>query len=328
MGKKIFLLFMAITLVAGLGVTSGCFGVKRGVAEVVAIDLVPQTANFAASVNLSRILADEDVRDAINGITASLEEPKTVNELLDLAKEETGVDFRNFSEVLIFGDFGNKDYLGAIEKGKFDQAALLTSIGNAVGEQLSATDYRGYQLYTSPSNKAAICFLTGDTLIGGSTAVVKDAIDVKEGAPSLDEPTYDTYKAMGDAWVKIALGVPAETTGEIAEGVPLALKFLQNMEAIGFSFNKVGDNLSFQLKLLFLDSASAGDAKGMFDIIKGMLALAPDVPGEVAEIVNRLNVVQSESWVTLSFEATKAEIQAWAHALAPALQPGLEKVVP
>lgn len=324
MRKKLILLFMAITLVAGLGAVSGCRGVGK-TAEVVAIDLVPQTANFAASVNLNRVLADTDVQDVIGELTADLGEPKTFDELLNLAKEETGVDFRDFSEMLVFGEIGNTDYIGAIAKGSFNQAALITSIKNATGEDLSATDYKGYQIYSSPSDKAAICFITSDTLIGGSTAIVKDAIDVKEGAPSLDEPIYDTYKAMGDAWVTAALGVPAEATAELGEAVPLAMAFFQNMEAVGFSFNKVGDNLSFQLKVLFIDSASAGDAKGMFDLVKGMVAMTSDVPREVSEMLDRLNVVQSDAWLILSLEATKAEIQAWAQALAPALQPEIQQ---
>jgi len=330
MRKKLILLFMAITLVAGLGAVSGRRGVgKTGAGEVTAIDLVPQTANFAASVNLNRVLADADVQDVIGELTADLGEPKTFDELLNLAKEETGVDFRDFSEMLVFGEIGNTDYIGAIAKGSFNQAALITSIKNATGEELSATDYKGYQIYSSPSNKAAICFITSDTLIGGSTAIVKDTIDVKEGAPSLDAPIYDTYKAMGDAWVTAALGVPAEaragTTAELSETVPFAMAFLQNMETVGFSFNKAGDNLSFQLKVLFIDSASAGDAKGMFDLVKGMVAMTSDVPPEVSEMLDRLNVVQSDAWLILSLEATKAEIQAWAQTLALALQPGIQQ---
>lgn len=327
MRKKLILLFMAITLVAGLGAVSGCRGVGK-TAEVVAIDLVPQTANFAASVNLNRVLADADVQDVIGELTADLGEPKTFDELLNLAKEETGVDFRDFSEVLVFGEIGNTDYIGAIAKGFFNQAALITGIKNATGEDLSATDYKGYQIYSSSNNKAAICFITSDTLIGGSTAIVKDTIDVKEGAPSLDKLIYDTYKAMGDGWVTIALGVPAEATAELGETVPLAMAFLQNMEAVGFSFNKAGDNLSFQLKVLFLDSASAGDAKGMFDLVKGMVAMASDVPPEVSEMLDRLNVVQSDAWLILSLEATKAEIEDWVQGLAPALQPGIQKAAP
>lgn len=330
MRKKLILLFMAITLVAGSGAVSGCRGVgKTGTGEVTAIDLVPQTANFAGNVNLNRVLADADVQDVISEIAASAGQPKTFDEILNLAKEETGVDFRDFSEVLVFGEIGNTDYIGAIAKGSFNQAALITSIKNATGEDLSATDYKGYQIYSSPSNKVAICFITSDTLIGGSTAIVKDTIDVKEGAPSLDEPIYDTYKAMGDAWVTMALGVPAEATAELGEAVPLAMAFLQNMEAIGFSFNKAGDNLSFQLKVLFIDSASAGDAKGMFDLVKGMVAMTSDVPPEVSEMLDRLNVVQSDAWLTLSLEATKAEIEAWAQGLVPTLfQPGALKPAP
>jgi len=316
MGKKVIFLFMAIVLVAGLGGVIGC-ETEKGIA---AIDLVPQTANLAASVNLNRIFADEDVLDIINEIAANLEEPKTVDELLDQVKEKAGVDLRDFSEVLVFGDFESEDYLGAIVKGDFDQAALIDSIESAIGEELSSSDYKGYEIYSSPSDERAVCFLSSDTILVGSRVAVKDAIDVKEGAPSLDEPIYGTYNALGDAWFTVAAEVPAEAMAEIPEEVPPGLRAFRNIEAIGFSFNKIGVNLSFQLKLLFPDSASAEDAKGAFDALKDMLAFVPDIPEEAMEIVDRLVMSQSGSWLTISLEATKAEIRDWARDLGTAFQ--------
>ena len=320
MGRKIVFLFLAIALVVGLSTVLGCEEEKAEKRGIAAIDLVPRTANIAASINLNRIFADADVLDIINQIAANLEEPKTVDELLDDVIEETGIDIRDFSEVLIFGDFESEEYFGAIVKGDFDQAVLIDSIESAIGEELSSSDYKGYQIYSSRSNEAAICFLSSNTILVGSRAAVKDAIDVKEGAPSLDEPIYDTYSALGDAWVKLAMEVPAEAMSEIPEEFPPGLESFQNMEAIGLSFNKVGINLSFQLKLLFPDNASAEDARGAFDALIGMFAFVPGLPEEVMEIVDRLNVGQSGSWVTVSFAATKAEIRAWVRDLGSAFE--------
>ena len=316
MGKKVVLFFIAIALVAGLGGVIGC-GEAKGIA---AIDLVPQTADFAASVNLNRIFADDDVMDIINEIAANLEEPKTVDELLDQVQEETGIDLRDFSEVLIFGEIESENYFGIIVKGDFDQEALIESIESAAGEELPSSDYRGYQIYSLDNNEAALCFLSSNTILGGNRVAVKDAIDVEKGAPSVDEPIYDTYNALGDAWVKVAMEMPAEVMGEIPEELPIGFASFQEIEAIGISFNKVGANLSLQLKLLFTDNASAEDAKGAFDALTGILAFLPDLPDEVMEIVDRLNVDQSGSWITVSFEATKAEIQAWAQDLGPVFQ--------
>jgi hypothetical protein len=235
-------------------------------------------------------------------------------------EEEAGIDLRDFSEVLIFGDFESEDYLGAIVKGDFDQTILIDSIENAVGEELSASDYKGYQIYNIPDQEMAICFLSSNTILGGSRAAVKDAIDVKEGAPSLGKPTYDTYSVLGDAWVKVAAEVPAEAMDEMPEELPPGFNTFLDIQAIGLSFNKVGVNLSLQLKLLFPNSANAEDAKGAFDALKGMLAFIPDLPGEATEIVDRLNVEQSGSWLTISVEATKAEIRGWVQDLGSALQ--------
>jgi len=320
MGRKVVFLFLAIALLAGLSAVLGCEAEKAEKKGIAAIDLVPQTANIAASVDLNRIFADDDVLDIINQIAANLEEPKTVDELLAQVEEEAGIDLRDFFEVLIFGDFESEDYLGAIVKGDFEQEALIGSIENAVGEELSASDYKGYQIYNIPDQEMAICFLNSNTILGGSRAAVKDAIDVKEGAPSLGKPIYDTYSVLGDAWVKVAAEVPAEAMDEMPEELPPGFNTFLDMQAIGLSFNKVGVNLSLQLKLLFPNSANAEDAKGAFDALKGMLAFIPDLPGEATEIVDRLNVEQSGSWLTISFEATKAEIRGWVQDLGPALQ--------
>ena len=325
MGRKVVFLFLVIALVAGLSAVLGCEEEKAEQEGIAAIDLVPQTANIAASVDLNRIFADDDVLDIINQIAANLEEPKTVDELLEMVIEETGIDLRDFSEVLIFGDFESEDYFGAIAKGDFDQSALINSIENAIGEELSASDYKGYQIYNIPIQGApdmniAVCFLNSDTILGGSRVAVKDAIDVNEGAPSLGKPIYDTYNVLGDAWVKMATEMPAEAMGEIPEGLPPGFGTFLGMQTIGFSFNKVGVKLSLQLKLLYSSSASAEDAKGTLDALKGMLAFIPDLPGEATEIVDILKVEQSGSWLTVSFEATTAEIRDWVHDLGPSLQ--------
>jgi len=321
MGRKVVLIFLAIALVAGLSAIMGCQETEKAEQEgIAAIDLVPRTANIAASVDLNRIFADDDVLDIINQIVANLEEPKTIDELLEMVIEETGIDLRDFSELLLFVDFESEDYFGAIAKGDFDQAALINSIENAIGEELSASDYKGYQIYNIPVQEMAICFLNSDTILGGSRVAVKDAIDVKEGAPSLGKPIYDTYNVLGNAWVKMATEMPAEAMEEIPEGLPPGFGTFLGMQTIGFSFNKVGVKLSLQLKLLYSSSASAEDAKGTLDALKGMLAFIPDLPGEATEIVDILKVEQSGSWLTVSFEATTAEIRDWVHDLGPSLQ--------
>jgi len=52
----------------------------------------------------------------------------------------------------------------------------------------------------------------------------------------------------------------------------------------------------------------------------GMLSFMTDLPSEATEIMDRLNVTQSGPWVTVSFAATKAEIEDWARDLESAFQ--------
>lgn len=323
MFKKTVFLFMAIALAAVSAVGIGCTPQKG----IPAIDLVPQQANFVVDVNLYRIFSDPDVLDLISEIGAKLEEPKTIDELLDQLEQKTGIDLRDFSKILVFGDTEFEHYVGAIVKGDFDQEALIDSIESRFDEEMISSSYKDYPLYliTHEGEDLAISLLDDNSIALGATVTVKDVIDVKEGASPLGEPLRTTYDALGNVWAKAAVEMPTQAVEMIGE-VPLpGLEAFQNIEAIGFSFNKKGVNLSFQLKLLFPSSASAEDARGAFDALTGILAFVPNLPDEVVEIVDRLNVSQSSSWVTVSFEATKSEIRAWTWALGPAFG-GMESI--
>jgi len=315
--KKIVFLFMAIALAAISAVGIGCTSQDGAPA----IDLVPRQANLVADVNLHQIFSDADVLDLVSEIGANLEEPKTIDELLDQLEQRTGIDLGDFSRALVFSDTEFENYVGVILEGDFEQTALTDNIEGRLGEEMITTSYKGYELYlvTDEDEDLAISLLDDSSIALGATVAVKDVIDVKEGASSLGEPLRTTYDALGDVWIKAALEMPTEVMGAIGE-VPIpGLETLQNIETIGLSFDKKEVNLSFQLKLLFPSISDAENARGALNALKGMLAFVPNLPDEVVEIVGSLNVSQNDSWVTVSFEATKSEIRAWAWALEPLL---------
>jgi len=308
MVKKTAFLFMVIALVAVSVVGIGC-GAEKGTP---AIDLVPQKANFAADVNLYRIFIDPDVLHLVNEIGAKLEEPKSVDELLDQVKQKTGIDIRDFSKIMIFGATEFERYVGAIVKGDFDQVALIYSIESAFGEKMTPTSYKGYQLYliTHEDEEVAICLLDENSIALGATVTVEDVIDVKEGATGLSGPVYEAYASLDDAWFKMAAEVPKEAMGDITFGdIPIPLKVFEDVRAAGFSFDKSGQALSAQFKLYFSTSESADAAGEAITSLMDLIKFLPNVSPEILDILQGLKVSVSGAWVTISLETTVAELR-------------------
>jgi hypothetical protein len=289
-----------------------------------AIDLAPQEANFVAGVQISKILTDEDIIEAYNEAEKPPEFPQTFDEALDWVEDEIGLDPRDFSEALIFGDIESEDYFGGIVKGTFVEEELIASIEEATGEEMPTIAYNDYQIYiiTEGAQELGICFLGNDTIAVGPVDAVKDVIDVKKGDKErLSGPVYDTYNKLGEAWIKGALEVPGETMGEIPEGgVPIGLAAFEDLEVMGFSFNKAGESLFIQVKLYFSDAESAADAEEMISSMMSLLPLMPDVPPEIVALLDELSVSLSDSWVTISLETTMTEIEELMEAMSTATE--------
>lgn len=79
------------------------------------IDQVPAGSTIAASVDVESLLADQDVRETANDL---IEEygiaSASVGSLLDRAEQESGLDPRELTEVLAFGDYDRPDRFAAV----------------------------------------------------------------------------------------------------------------------------------------------------------------------------------------------------------------------
>lgn len=285
------------------------------------LGLVPDDANFVASTKINEILTDPDIIAFYSEVYSALGEdvgmPATLDEALDELEAESGIDPRDFSEVLIFGDSESDDYFGGVIKGTFDAEALIESMEEAFGEEAAISTYKGYQIYTITveGESVAICFLSADTIVVGLETLVRDVIDVKEGdKASLSGPVYDTYVALGDVWIKGAGEIPEGVIGEMPEEEELPdLEAFEDMEVVGFGLDKA----SLQVKLCFSSAGSAAAAESALiglrslaiQAIEEVLAeMAPDdVPPELVEWLeelpdwlNSISISQSGSWVTIT----------------------------
>ena len=285
--------------------------------ELTAIELVPQAANLIANIEVGQIINDPDFRDAYNKSMKEPGQPQTVEEGLNEIIRETGVDLRDFSRAIVFGDIATLDqdnYFAVIVEGTFNEPQFIGNIEQKAGEEFVTISYKGYELYTDEEEEFAIAFLTDRMILLGTTKAVEDAIDVSKGdREQVSGTILDTYNRLGDALIKFAFECPEEARRSIREEalpseIPISLEPFADIDMIGFALNKTADTVTAQIDSHFLSVDAAVDAKdtlsGAISLLKGML----EVP-EIKELLGKVQVSVTDSWLTIAFEITLSEIE-------------------
>lgn len=308
--KKLFswLLLLALMLVTAAGCKAP---------ELTAIELVPQDANLIASIEVSKIINDQDLRNAYDEAKKEPGQPQTVEEALNELVKEAGIDLRDFSQVVIFADIATLEqagYLGFIAEGTFDKKQFIDNIEEKTGEEFTTSDYKGYKLYVDKKEEAGIAFLSDRMLLLGTTKAVKDAIDVSKGdRKQVSGIILDVYNRLGDALIKFAFELPEEAREALTEElvpseIPISLEPFADIDILGFALNKEAETITIQITPHFLSKDSAQDAKdtlsGAISLFKGML----QVP-EIKELLGKIEVSVTDSWLTIAFEITLSEIE-------------------
>jgi hypothetical protein len=279
------------------------------------IELVPQDANFIASIQLSKILDDQDFIDAYNEAEKSADQPQTVDEALDKIVEETGIDLRDFSEGLIFGDIANigtGNYFGIIVEGSFNEATFIGNIEARTGEDFTTSDYKGYKLYTSGDAEMAIAFLSEQMILLGSPKAVKDSIDVSKGERSqLSGQVLVTYSQLGDGLMKAVFRIPEDVRrglGEdMAADLPFSLQSFTDTDLVGFVYDKEGEAITIRIDAHFVSTTSATDAK---DTLAGAITLLKGMSQEpaVKELLDAIQITVSGSTLSIALETNMTQL--------------------
>ena len=95
-------------LLLGILLLLGCGAAKETDPE----RLVPAGSTVVGKIRVAEILKDADLAALFESIPKGGDDPQTVDDALDQAFEEIGVDIRQFSDVVFFGD------LSRVEEGK------------------------------------------------------------------------------------------------------------------------------------------------------------------------------------------------------------------
>jgi hypothetical protein len=314
MGLKKLLSWLLV-LVLMLATVAGCKASGPN-----AIELVPQGANLIARIQVSRIINDQDLRNAYDEAEKEPGQPQTFEEALDEIDNETGIDLHDFSQAVIFADITTIEqasYLGVIIEGSVAEEQFIDNIEDKMGAEFTTSDYKGYKLYTIYTDEEAefvIAFLSDSMLLLGTTEAVKDAIDVSKGdVEPVGGIILDAYNRLGDALIKLAFEFPEEEREALAEGfvpseTPISLESFADIDMIGFSINKEADTITTKIESHFLSIDSAQDAKdalsGAISLFKGLLQ-----DPEIKELLGKMEVTATDSWMTIALELTVSEIE-------------------
>ena len=320
MKRVILLLLMVLLLVVSPLI--GCSNSNGG--AINPVGLVPKNANVVGHVDLSKILPDNDLTGIYDKVPKDSSYPQTFDDALAKLKEEYNIDLKNFKEGVFFGDIsGSKEqgnYFGVIIEGTFNKSDLIAAIQSATGTELSTINYKDYEIHTDELQESAIAFLSDNMLVMGAMQPVKDVIDVKKGdGAALSGTVSDTYNKLGDALIKVAVAVPPNVgegkLGESASQVLGDLSAFDKVKSVGMTLSKNNESVALDVKLCCADSDSAQSIEqsinGLITLVKFLMAMSEDQQQNQAldTLLNKVEVVRSDSCVNITVNATLAEIE-------------------
>lgn len=306
MKLQFFALFCALALVAGCTVPGA--GEKN---------LVPAKADFVLTMKVADFFADSDVQGIMKEQSDDLEEQ------LEQAYEETGMDVKKMTKIVMFGEsssFGgigsgsSSGYAAGIIYGKFDQAAVISKLKD---KELKEDSYEGVTIYVSDSgySESATAFVEG-TIVAGTTEAVKDVIDVSKGkAKALDDADLNAVAKNIDTsgMLTVVAKIPEEARDQIAQssssGSPINTQAFSKLKTVGLSFNKQGSAIDFKVAMLADDASSAGKIS---DVLDGAISMGKGIveSGSAIEaVLEKTKVESSGEMVKISISTTKQELE-------------------
>jgi hypothetical protein len=200
-----------------------------------------------------------------------------------------------------------------IAEGTFVEKQFIQNIQDKTGKTLSATDYKGNQLYTDGGNQYTLVFFSSSMLVFGTPQAVKDCIDVHKGDKQpLTGVIIDTYNKLGSSTLRAASAIPAGASKGLENKIPsssaTSTAALSKMDVLGLSLNIGLEDVTVNLDLHFLDATSAQDSK---DTISGAISLLKGTTtnAELKTLLGEIKFSASDVWLISSLKTTLSDLQ-------------------
>lgn len=299
--KRISFLLVPVLLIALLA-SFACGGddengsADKGISEAKAIaplKLVPEKAGLVASLDVARIMADQELIALMKEFVQSVGEEDDAQESFNMILDTVGKDVK---QGVIFADISNMDaedgsagiLLTGVEKGKF-----ITAWETAAKEKLEVSQYNNQEIYTDSEADITLAFLGKDGVVIGSEQGVRDVIDVSQGkSPALKGKLLERHDGLGAGLVKLAVEVPPgaleKGLGEAEGMLPLDLSMFKDIQAVTLTAHRAGQSIAISTGLHFASKESAEGFKGLLSVVTGMLGSGAikDIPPEAKGLVD------------------------------------------
>ncbi len=279
-------------------------------------NLVPSKANFVLTMKVADFFSDADVQELIK------EQSEDIEEELQDTYEETGIDVKKMTKIVLFGDSSSfsgtlrttsSSYGAGIIYGQFDQAKVISKIKE--NEAIKEQSYEGVTLYVDEDTESATAFVEG-AVVAGTPSAVKDVIDVSKGkqqALSNAKLNAVTENIDSAGMVSLVAIIPEESRQQMASSPssgPVNTQQFSKVGAVGLSVNKQASNINVKVALLADDAASAGKVE---DVLSGLVSMGKGFakPGSSMEaLLEKVAVSSSGSIIKVSLTTTKSELEA------------------
>ena len=184
---------MALAL-AGVLLLAAC----GSAADNESLELVPEGATLIVDIQVADILEKVDLDSLLDALPDEGDVPQNIDEALDLIVSQTGIDLRDITQAIIFGDLQREDnYFGLIVRGAIDEEGLVAAIQRATGAPLFTETYKGRELHVFGGESdgfIAFTSLDQESLVLGSSDAVRHVVDVDAGDGDRAEgATYDAF---------------------------------------------------------------------------------------------------------------------------------------
>ena len=301
-------------LIVGILLLAACASAE----ETDARRLIPAGSSLIGEVRVAEILEDSDFAILYGGFPKSAEAPQALDALLDRGIQRIGIDLRQLSNLVFFGDLSRlNEFVALIVPGSFEEEVLVEALESSREGTLSAVDYKGRKVHADREGNIAFSVMGGDILVLGTDTAVRAVIDVQEGdAERASGRVYDTFTDQEDALVRLALAVPPNAVkrlgrfgGDTLGGLGgLALASLEDLEIVGFTVDKDGKTLRAVTQLDFNSESSAAEVRGTFDgLVKVLRGLVPNE--RIKRLLDDVQVSVDEERLTVRAKATVTELE-------------------
>lgn len=312
----------ALLLVAVLAMvaTAGCTGFLGGDDQHGdPVDSVPEGQDMLLHVDMA-VMEDETTATIGDELAQSETSQEDFQDALDQFENETGLDPRGVSEVLMYGNSSqisdptaptSQEEFGFVVHSSWSEDELVSSINEEEDGELQQTSYQGEDVLYEPTGAMAedqdalyLGVLGDGAYVLGTENAVKGSLDVEYGdASSLSGPLRDTYDDSRDGYVTFAMVMPEQSSGMAGGGMGGGVA--ENLETVSAVYYTEGSDVGVEARISTTDSQTANDLQGAVSL---MLSQYGSQDSPYSDLLNQVEVEADGSAILITFQQDAQEL--------------------